>query len=362
MEAFTNELRHLLQLLPTETYIRSRVASVLNFYFLLELEAIEVLQAGLMIDPLDPDLHEDIGRLYSNQEQFDLARQSLSRSLELAPDNPNVYGAFSYLEKDMNNLPASLDWMRQSSEIDPQDHELAAQIAEDLYDLQLPEEAERWYGRVQALAPGSAMARKAELDRALARGERDHALDLARAMISDQIDLRRGSFATALFEFVNLMSEDRRSKEAYDFLISVRPDIANYENLATDPHGLIMQWTNFVLLSGFETTEKRDAAWAQFAANMTAMGFPWLDDPDDQNHMWNYIMTGEPQKAADHYLERRLTMPLARNLQRHKKRLVPLFHEVYEDPRVAARMAELDKEFIQVREDVREMLQGEEWN
>ena len=48
--------------------------------------------------------------------------------MELAPDNPNIYGQLSYMEKDDNNLVASLNWMRQASEVDPQDHELAAKL------------------------------------------------------------------------------------------------------------------------------------------------------------------------------------------------------------------------------------------
>ena len=92
------------------------------------------------------------------------------------------------------------------------------------------------------------------------------------------------------------------------------------------------------------------------------MGFPWLDDPSDRNHIWNYVLTGQPQKAADHYLEHQLNMPMARNLLRHQKRLKSIYGPAYADPRVAARQTQLDKEFIQLREDVRDMLQGEEWN
>lgn len=359
--ALVEELRDTLHLIPTETYIRERVAGVLAGYFKQEQQALEVLQAGLMIDPLDPELHNSIGALYSDMEQFDQARLSLQRAVELAPENPNSYGALSYMEKDANNLLAAMDWMRQASEVDPQDHELAAQIADDLFLLQLPEEGERWYARVQALAPGSAVARSMEFQRALARNERGHALELARKIISDQIDNRRGSFGRGLFEFANLMIEDGRAREGFDFLVSVRPDIANYDELPKDPHGLLMQWAGMMLITGFETPANRDATWAKLAANMNTMGFPWMDDPDDINHTWNYLMTGRPEEAINHYLEHRLTQPLARNLRRHEKRMTSLMGVIHADPRVAARMAELEQEFTQVRSDVQEMLQGREW-
>jgi TolB-like protein/tetratricopeptide (TPR) repeat protein len=359
--AIVNELRNTLYLIPTETYIRERVAATLAFYFQQDQQALEVVQAGLLIDPLEPDLHGTLGDIYSNMELFEEARLSLHRALELAPENPNTYGALSYLEKNANNLPAALDWMRKSSEVDPQDHELAAQIAEDLFHLKLPEEGERWYARVQALAPGSAVARNMEFHRALARNEREYALELARNIIADQVDMRRGSFTDALFEFASMMLEDNRAKEGFEFLISVRPDVADYDQLPTDSQGLFMQWAGMALIAGFETPENRDATWAKLTSNFNAMGFPWLDDPSDQNHIWNYVLTGQPEKAIDHYLEQRLTLPMARNLLRHQKRLVSIYGEVYADPRVMARQAELDKEFMALRSEVQEMLQGEEW-
>jgi len=359
--AIVNELRNTLHLIPTETYIRERVARVLSNYFQQDQQALEVLQAGLMIDPLDPELHMSLGNTYSEMELFDEARLSLNRALVLAPDNPNVYGRLSYMEKDANNLPAALDWMRQASEVDPQDHELAADIAQDLFDLKLPEEGERWYARVQALAPGSAVARSMEFERAMARNDRGHALELARTMISDQIDTRRGSFGIALFGFTNLMLEDGRAREGFDYLVSVRPDVANYDQLPKDLHGFLMQLAGVALIAGFETPENRDATWAKLTANFDAMGFPWLDDPGDRNHTLNFVMTGQPEKAIEHFLEHRLTLPLAGNLNLHEKRHSSIYGEIYEDPRVIARQAQLGKEFVQLREDVREMLQGEEW-
>ena len=58
------------------------------------------------------------------------------------------------------------DWMRQASEIDRQDHELAGNIARDLYYLDLPEEGDYWLSRVQTLAPRSGIARALEVARA----------------------------------------------------------------------------------------------------------------------------------------------------------------------------------------------------
>ena len=171
MLPLVEEFRGLVQALPTETNIRIELAEELFFSFQKFEEAIEVLQAGLMIDPLAADLHREMGTIFYNKNQIGRARTALSRALELAPDNPNSYGHIAELERRVDNMPAALDWMRQAVEIDPLDHELAALVALDLYELKLPEEGERWFARVQALAPESAVARNLAVRRAVARGE-----------------------------------------------------------------------------------------------------------------------------------------------------------------------------------------------
>lgn len=77
--------------------------------------------------------------------------------------------------------------------------------------------------------------------------------------------------------------------------------------------------------------------------------------------MDNYIITGDIPAAIDGYLFR-LNMPMARNLQRHKRWDKTFYARVYEDPGVAARMSQLDQEFSQLREQVSEMMQEPEWN
>ena len=51
-EAEMAELRNLLPLIPGETYARETVAFSLNFFFKQPQQAIEVIQAGLLVDPM----------------------------------------------------------------------------------------------------------------------------------------------------------------------------------------------------------------------------------------------------------------------------------------------------------------------
>ena len=247
-----------------------------------------------------------------------------------------------------------------STEVDPQDHELAAVLAQDLYALKLPEEGDRWFARVNALVPGSGIARMVDLNRAMARDDSVYALRMAQSMITDQVDVRRGAFNQALFTYVDLMFQANRAKEAYDFLVSVRAEIADYDILPDDEKGLMMQWGSIVLMSGFEYSGQQKAAWQKLAANMDAKGFPWRD-PKNGNLLFDLVILGELEAAIEHFLKDRLSKPLALNPLRHERRFEPVFGQVYSDPRVAARLTELDQEYQQMRKDVSELMLEPEW-
>ncbi len=288
------------------------------------------------------------------------AREALQRAQQLAPENPNYYSDLARLEKESNNLPAALNWHRKATEVDPQDHELAATIADDLYALELPEEGDRWFARVKALVPDSPYQHKLEIERAIARKEFDQAIAMAENVIRAQNPDRRGSFANPLFTYTSLMLDSGKAQQAYDFLVSVRPEIADYSALPVGLEGVLMQVASIRLMTGFESFEVRKQAWLNMVTNWNELGFPW-QDPKGRNLMDNYIITGDIPAAIDSYLFR-LNMPMARNLQRHKRWDKTFYAPLYEDPGVAARLSQLDTEFAQLREQVSEMMQEPEWN
>jgi hypothetical protein len=268
----------------------------------------------------------------------------------------------SGLEKEFDNLPAALDWMREASLVDREDHEIAALLAKDLYQLGLPEEGDYWLARVQALAPASGLARSLEVDRAAAREDPEQVIALASAAIADQVEDRQGAYGDSMFRYVDTMTKAGRAREAYDFLVSVRPEITQYDQIASDMQGVITQWASIGVMSGFETFENRKAAWQQFTAGLDELGFPWKKNEKSYNVTWDHLINGEVEQAVDHYLEYELTEPVAKNLTRHTKPLYAMFAPVYEDPRVAAKLVERAERFAEVRKDVQTMLQRPEWN
>ena len=359
-ELEVTELRNLLPLIPGETYARETVAFTLNFFFKQPQQAIEVIQAGLLVDPLESELYSAIGNIYRDQEQLDQAREAFQRAQQLAPENPNFYSDLADLEEERNNLLAALNWKRKATEVDPQDHELAAEIAHDLYLLELPEEGDRWFARVKALVPDSPFQHNLEIERAVTRKEFDRAITLSEKVISAQVTERRGSFANPLFTYSSLMLDSGKAQQAYDFLVSVRPEIADYSTLPVGLEGLLMQLASVRLLTGFASFEVREQAWLQIVSHWETLGFPWKD-PKTRRVTDNYIITGDIPAAIESYLFR-LNMPMARNLNRHKRFDKTIYAALYEDPGVAARLSQLDTEFAQLREQVSEMMQEPEWS
>ena len=195
----------------------------------------------------------------------------------------------------------------------------------------------------------------------MARDDMQQVIALASAMIADQVEDRQGAFGETMLHYIDKMLRNGRAQEAYDFLVSVRPEITSYDQIPADIQGLIMQWASIVVMSGFESFENRKEAWDRFTGQLEAQGFPWKNDPADGNYTWDYLMNGEVDKAVDHYLEYELTEPLANNLDRHQKVHYAVFGPLYEDPRVAAKLAEEAERFAEVREEVRAMLQSPEW-
>jgi hypothetical protein len=57
-----------------------------------------------------------------------------------------------------------------------------------------------------------------------------------------------------------------------------------------------------------------------------------------------------------------MTEPLAESLERHRKPLYALYAPVYEDPRVAAWLAEDARRYEAMRTEVIAMLQRPEWD
>ncbi|MCW8925061.1 MAG: tetratricopeptide repeat protein, partial [Xanthomonadales bacterium] len=250
------EMRALLPYIPGDTWVRSEVAGNLAYGEDKPEEALEVIQAGLLADPLSAELHSEAARIYRKLKQFDEAMTAVQRAMELEPENPNFLTYIGRIRQDLGNLNEALIWYKRATEADPRDHELVSTLAYWFFELELTEEGDRWASRCYAMAPQTAVCKRIQLQQARVHGESELRLQLARRMLEEDISTRRFGFAAALFTFSNLMQDQGRAREAYDFLAEKYPTLLTPE---TPPQGLkdaLVRRAGIELMLGFAPREQ----------------------------------------------------------------------------------------------------------
>jgi len=354
------EMENLLPLVPTQSELRSRlavrIAAISGDYQ----RALNVVDAGLLVDPLDAVLYRRRGVVLQMAGRLDEALAALLRGNELRPDDPNILNIIAEVETDQGNLKQALIWKRRAAEADPLDHELASNVAIVLYELGLPEEGDRWANKVEALAAASGVGRMTSLYKAMAHNNTDGMLDIAKSMIKDQVDLRQGAFASALFTYVETMSKSGQAKQAYDFLQSSRPDIFAFDDLPADRQGQLMQYAAIMMMYDFATPEATLNAWLSHSDNMDRKWPRWRED--SFNEVVDLILKGQTDQAEQLLLENELSRPISTNLKRADTIRAPFFESINQRPAVVTRLIAIDKEVAALRGEVSEMLLEPEWS
>jgi TolB-like protein/cytochrome c-type biogenesis protein CcmH/NrfG len=359
LRTVADELRLLLPLLPSETYIRGQVATMVAYGLHEPQVALEIIDSGLMVDPLSADLYAQQGNVFNQMERYESARDAFLKAVELDPLNPNHYSRMAFVSGELGDITAAFQWRLKNIEADPQDHESIGHMARDFYEWGLPEEGDRWMNAVRVLAPNSDILQRLQVERALSRGDTDELIAVAQKMIAAPASMRQNAFPTALFSYRQQMSKAGRSREAYDFLAGLRPEITSFEQLPDDLHGTLMQWASIELMSGFRSPEERKADWEKFTENLRMKGPWWFEEPNAQ--ATNFLFIGDLDSAIEKAQED-LAQPLSSWPTRAKAWDDPMFAPITANPQIAARLSEMKREKQQAREQIREMLQGPEWN
>jgi tetratricopeptide (TPR) repeat protein len=353
------ELRDLLPLLSDSSYLRELVALQLGFIQNRKQEALEVLEAGLLIDPLAAGLLTRLGLTLRLMERYDEALEALQRALKQQPNDPNKYFDIADVKADLGDLYGALEWRRKGIELDQQDHELTAELAENFFELGLLEEGNHWAAKSIALAPQSAVGRKVRLQQTYARGNKDQALLLAQSMIRDQVSIRQRSLLTALDIHSELMSANGREQEAYDFLLSVRPELEDFATFPGDWKGLQMQRRMVRLMVAFKSPEEAQQAWLDHSNTMDRAFPRWRTFIENQ--LVDNIMQGRTDEAERLAIDVYLSQPIASDLRRVEDLQLPEYRAINQRPELIARMAEVQLEKTRLRDGVSEMMQKPEW-
>jgi TolB-like protein len=353
-----NELRLLLPLLPSESYIRAYVAAMIAFGLKQPEVGLQVLEAGFMVDPLSSELYGWQGNIYVDMERYEDAQNAFLKAIELNPLDPNNYLRMAAASAGLGDITGIFKWRLKNFQADPQDHEVIAIMAGEFYGWGLPEEGDRWLERVRALAPNSDTLLVLYLQRAHSRGDAAELIEIAEKMIATPVSMRESAFPTTLFYYRHYMSLADRHEDAYDYLTGLRPDIQSFERLPEDIEGVFMQGAIIELMSGFKSPGERKTAWALHAQNLRANGEWWFETPGDQAE--DFFFMGDLDSAIEKSLED-LAKPVSSEPTRGDFYENPTWAAITSDPRVAARLSEMKQEKQLAREQIKDMLQGPEW-
>lgn len=358
-QARITELRELLPKIPADIWVRISLVNALVYYQAYE-DGLDVIQDGLILDPLSATLYSGKSYLYTALKQFENAHSALMQAKEIDPGNPLVYSALAELSFQRGNLTAGLNWQRQSVERDPQDHELPADIARDLFYLELTEEGAHWAGRCYALAPQSGVCRSIQLSEARARDDLETSLQLATAMLVDGVEVRRGGFGNALFTYVDLMIDQGRVEDAYAFLESIHPDISAYETPPANFKQIMLRRAGAELMMRFAPRDQYVTALNLLSEHEQAMQLSWMEQP--HSRVYIHLLHGELEQAKAIALTQELAEDTSMSLNLASRYQRPLYRELAQQPEVAARLRERAEEMTVLRAEVQTMLLEPEWN
>lgn len=299
-------------------------------------KALKLQQEALQRDPYNARILYEIGTLHAQLGQYDKARGSLEKSLEIEPSQPNAYmnlGAVALKSGD------GVEYLRQflnALRVDPRDHEIPGAIAAFLYQLGLTEEADYFRDRVLAIAPTSEAAYRTELLRAISVDDEEAAIAAARRAIEDDIDERQFAYGGAVQYLLRTAARNGTVEAETAYLEQHAPGI-----LDVDATGIPNKYrlAQLVAFDALYTTMSRQELGERFEKIQEIMGSFGMDVVFDPRIEVDVLtMSGDVERAITIALSDVFTMPVTDNLDWKNKYAQAHFVEFVADPRVQAAM------------------------
>lgn len=348
----------LLAQVPTESLLRLWLAIRTETILGDPQGAIDLLEAGLLIDPLEPQLLAGLGNLYARMGAYVKAEQLLNKAIGLSPENPVTPRYLSGLMKRQGRWAEALYWTRRGFEINSRDPGPVAELSWQLYLSGLVEEGDRLLQRLQSIAPGSVLDQSVQMGRAWLLEDDDRALELSFHMLDSSAAIPATIVGDIVDVYCDLMMRSDRAREGFDFLLSRAPGVDDFSTLPEERWQRAFQWGMLALMANFATPEERLAAWEARRRALRNAG--WLSPESHTEALRDHAMRGEYDEAAAILLEI-LEDSGEPRLEDHRRLLPDLYGPVYDEPRVKARFEERRRWLERERAKIVEMLASEEW-
>jgi TolB-like protein/cytochrome c-type biogenesis protein CcmH/NrfG len=317
-------------------------------------EALALMRDLLELDPLNPEIHRDVGYAYSGIENWDNASAALQRSLELEPDQPGAHAGLGAISRQTGDAVGMFNHAVKAMQMDPQDHWIPGGIAIDLYQLGLLEEGDQFRIRTLAIAPTSPIARVTELYRATCTGDNETGLALAHQMIADDMDFHPYIWMEALFILFDTAAKQGESAEALGYVESQLPGFVNFEQPAPLKVGI----ARYLALAAFYHTESRKELQQRLASLDYFLNELMFDGGGPAWRMQTLALHGKTNAAIDVALREFFTKPAIVYLDIDRTLSQLFLTDVAADPRIQAALERWREEKEQAAEEVRAYFGG----
>jgi len=224
-DAAIDELKVLADKAPSEVDPKRLLLQVLPGFGRHE-EALAVMEDLLALDPLNPELNEDIARAYWAMGDLVSAISALERAAELEPGNPGFPLGLAWMALDAGDLETYLKNFLVGMEIDPLDHEIPVEFAGFLYALGLQQEGDRFRERSVSIAPTSDRLRLADIIRAVNFETDEVQYELARQLIEDGAGWRDDG--VPFLVLFTVATKNGTATEALQFVESTIPGFGDF--------------------------------------------------------------------------------------------------------------------------------------
>ena len=347
------QMRAIVSAAPNNAQLRKAHAYLL-FDAGQRVDGLAEMQKALEYDPLNANIHYEIGSFQRTLHNFEFALAALERSLELNPDQPNAHNEISRIRAALGDAVGALRNNLKGMELDSQDHEIPSGIANLLYVFGLIEEGDAFRDRAMLIAPNSPTTRHANLRRALASGDRKKSLELARSMIEDDIGDRHFAYFVAVSIVLYDAVQNGTAAEALEYMELHQPGFNDVESTTIK----------------LKVRAAQSVAFAAWAATMPAEEFGNQIDaywrvaelggvtPEDYSLTYLEVLAvrGETEAAIEFGLANVFNVPITEAIWWGDYIHLPHLQSVVADPRVQQQIRRWENEKNETREQLQTFL------
>ena len=318
--------------------------------------ALEILLEALPDDHLNPQILFDLGAVYLDLNNYEEARKSLEKSLDIESQQPNALIRLASISRAKGDAVEYVKQMLKALTVDPQDHEIPGFIALFLYQLGLQEEADDFRDLVFAIAPTKDIAYRIELARAIEEGNDFASVASARRAVEDDIEGRQFSYGAAVQHLLRVAARNRNVTEESAWLNEQAPGILDVDR---HPAPTKYRLAQIVALEAWYTTLSKEELSRRIELLEDigeGLGFDPFKDPGLS--MSVLAMRGETDAAINLGLESVFSESVLVHMGWRETVTLPIYSELGADDRIQEALRRWQDEQDTQRDLVREFLAG----